>query len=161
MGTNMDGMVWYKLRADLHPTITFTLRSLDLEAEPTNPPVRVRCVAQGDLAIAGVTNAVTIPVGMLFGEADRLTVSGEFSVRMSDFLVKRPQSGITTANAADRVWISFEWRLLSRHASSAMRRRSKGRDYSRQPRPSSFLCKRDRVWFGLAAFHRAEVAAKQ
>jgi hypothetical protein len=115
--------------------IVFTIQALDLEAEPVGIPLRVRCVAQGDLVVAGVTNAITVPLHLQFGEEDRLTVTGEFNVRMSDFSIKRPGGGMHTLIAADRVWISFEWQLVRVHESSAMSPLTNGHNKSCHPTP--------------------------
>lgn len=112
MGKVMDDIVREMLRTDIHQTIAFALRSLDLEADPAKAPLSVRCVAQGDLAIAGVTNAVTVPLRLQFAKDERLTATGEFNLKMSDYSIMPPASGITTLKSTDRVWISFEWQLV-------------------------------------------------
>lgn len=116
--TNMNEIIRGKLRADKHPTIVFTLHALDMEAQPIQSPLPLRCVAQGGLIVAGVTNAITVPLRLQFEEGERLTVTGEFSVKMSDYLIEPPVGGTSTLKSADRVWISFEWQLVRTHLSS-------------------------------------------
>ena len=119
VGTNMNETIWDRLRASQHPTIVFTLRTLDLEAQPVQSALPLRCVAQGELAVAGVTNAITVPLRLQFGEDERLTVKGEFDLKMSDYAIKPPVGGTTTLRSADRVWISFDWQLMRSDLSSA------------------------------------------
>lgn len=116
--TNMNEIIREKLRVNKHPTIVFALHNLDLEAQPVQSPLPLRCVAQGGLVIAGVTNGIAVPLRLQFGKGERLTVTGEFSVRMSDYLIAPPVGGTTTLKSADRVWISFEWQLVRTHLSS-------------------------------------------
>jgi hypothetical protein len=116
--TNMNEIIRFKLRADKHPTIVFTLHTLDLEAQPLQSALPLRCVAQGGLVVAGVTNTITVPLRLQFGEGERLTVTGEFSVKMSDYSIEPPVGGTSTLTSADRVWISFEWQLVRTRLSS-------------------------------------------
>jgi hypothetical protein len=139
VGTNMNETIWQRLRASQHPTIVFTLRTLDLEAQPVQSTLPLRCVAQGELAVAGVTNAVLVPLRLQFGEGERLTVRGEFDLKMSDYAIKPPVGGTTSLRSADRVWISFEWQLMRTDLSSARSLLRNGHNQSSQPMPGQRL----------------------
>ncbi|MBN2507558.1 MAG: YceI family protein [Verrucomicrobia bacterium] len=68
--------------------------------------------AQGELAIHGVTNAVTLPVSIQPGDADTLRIHGGAPLTMTAFGVQPPAPkipGMPAITTGDDIMVTFEW----------------------------------------------------
>lgn len=107
----MDEIMYAKLRDQLHRRITYLLTSLTAKApsEASNAPLVYE--ATGNLAVAGVTNAITMPLAVSSGPGGRLRFEGSVRVKMTDFNIvpPAPSLGGVSIKTGDEVTLSFVW----------------------------------------------------
>jgi hypothetical protein len=109
----MDEIMYGKLLAEKERRITYTLTSLALK----EPPERrewsgpLHYLATGDLAVAGVTNAVTMPVEVLLSAEGRIRVSGSLPVKMTSFHITPPSPNLggVSIKTGDEIFLRFVW----------------------------------------------------
>jgi polyisoprenoid-binding protein YceI len=69
-------------------------------------------VARGSLAIAGVTNQISLPIAVKRLESGGIQISGKTTIKQSDFgLMPRPTALRCFAADPDPVEIAFDWML--------------------------------------------------
>jgi hypothetical protein len=107
----MDEIMYGKLRDQANKRITYTLTSLTLKEQPHETTQAFLYEATGNLAVAGVTNVITMPVTVSPDPAGRIQFAGSVKLRMTDFKVTPPSPSlgsvhITTGN---EVTIRFVW----------------------------------------------------
>jgi polyisoprenoid-binding protein YceI len=107
----MDDIMYEKLLANQFQRIFFTLDSLSEAAQTNAAPGVFSFIAEGRLAVAGVTNQVTMPVAISREQGSLLKFSGGISVRMTDFKITPPEptaaGGII--KTGNEVQLSFVW----------------------------------------------------
>jgi polyisoprenoid-binding protein YceI len=94
------------LETNTFPTATFTLTTpIELDAVPAEgAPIDV--VAQGDLTLHGVTNAVELPLeAQLVG--DRIAVVGSLQVAFADYAISAPQA-VAVLSVEDVATMEFQ-----------------------------------------------------
>jgi hypothetical protein len=107
--TAMDDIMYEKLKAQEHPRIFFRLAELmPVEAGATAEAVH-RFEARGELAVAGVTNRISMPVTVQAMPNNLLKVSGAVGVKMTDFKITPPEPTVIPIKTGDEVKLSFEW----------------------------------------------------
>jgi len=99
------------LRADEHPKIYFRLSRLEPRASPSVKEFSA-FAAVGDLAIAGVTNRVSLSIRAARLKNGTIQLSGKTTIKQSDFRII-PKSTAFRCFAADPdpVEIAFDWIL--------------------------------------------------
>ena len=109
----MDEIMYDALRATAHPKIHYWLSHLALRHRATHPDSPSEFDARGKLAVAGVTNEVSMPVNVLPLGGNQLKVWGTVSLKMTDFHIDPPSPKITLGliKTGDEVRVSFEWVL--------------------------------------------------
>lgn len=108
----MDAVVYAKLKATAHPRIRYKLTELRFKTAPASKDAPYVFQAEGSLAVAGVTNRISMPVEVLPLAERRLKVSGHTSVKMSDYGIGGPWfqvQGLDRIAVGDEVRLSFEW----------------------------------------------------
>jgi hypothetical protein len=117
----MDDKMYNMLQETNHPKIVFKLTELAVKEVPQDKTAPYVLDAKGDLAVAGVTNAISFPVKVLpQGEKDgdkRVKISGEVPLKMSQFKVSPAQ--ILFVKTEDDVKIKFDWVVGEKKAASA------------------------------------------
>jgi polyisoprenoid-binding protein YceI len=103
----MNNKTYDALKADDHPKITFQLKSVkDLYAAGSNFSGK----AVGQLTIAGKTNQVTIPFsGKMLKNGSMITISGDYSLRMTNFNVEPPTAMLGSLTTGDEVTIEYNF----------------------------------------------------
>jgi hypothetical protein len=102
----MTGMLHRMLRADEHPRIYFWLSRLGASVpQPWEGPATF--TAMGKLAIAGVTNQISLPIVVTRLGGGAIQISGKTAIKHSDFGI--PVPGLIFAAHPDRVEIAFDW----------------------------------------------------
>ena len=112
----MDEKIREALKADTYPLITYRLES-------AQHAVRHAAHADGDsksltldttgiLTVAGVERAVELPMQVRRLSSDRLEVSGETSLRMTEFGIDPPRAMLGTIRAGDKVHVHWTWVLI-------------------------------------------------
>jgi hypothetical protein len=109
----LDKQTHRKLRPDEHPNILVFLREFELgQSTPKDPP---EYKATGEIVIAGVTNGLSIALKMVALTGQKLELSGQKTIRMSDFEIDRnfpvPVCFSPGKELRDEVEVSFTWIL--------------------------------------------------
>jgi hypothetical protein len=117
----MDNIMYEKLKTDVQKKIYFHLTELTLKEAAKAKDQPYVFEAKGDLAVAGVTNKITMPVQVLPLGDKKLKVSGTTPVKMSDFKIDPPKPKIALGMlvTGDEVKLSFDWMVGQRAAAAA------------------------------------------
>jgi hypothetical protein len=107
----MDEIMHAKLKAKESPRILYGLKTLALTAAPKTPDDAYRFESSGELVVAGVTNQITMRINVVRLDGQRLRISGNTAVRMTDFRIDPPAPKIALGivKTGDEVKLSFEW----------------------------------------------------
>lgn len=119
--TKMDDIMYDKLLSQTHSRILFRLRTLTLKRTPATSGGPYEFEAVGSLTVAGVTNAISMPVFITPLPEDRLKVVGSVGVKMTDFKITPPKLAILgpLITTGDEVKLFFEWLVKARTPQSA------------------------------------------
>jgi hypothetical protein len=124
--TVMDKSLYYHLKEGAHPRILFRFSDLSFKETPRTNGASFRFDAQGELAVAGVTNRISMPIELLMLADNKLKLTGSLPLKMSDFGIEPPQLKIAKSEARlnyvkyrDQVEVSIEWLLRQQPASAA------------------------------------------
>jgi hypothetical protein len=109
----LDEQTHRKLKPDKHPNILVFLREFELgQPTPKDPP---EYKATGEIVLAGVTNGLSIALKIVALPDQRLELSGQKTIRMSDFGIDRsfpvPVCFSPGKELRDEVEVSFKWIL--------------------------------------------------
>jgi len=111
----MDEKMHEALKARAHPAITYRLESAKLTTRQTNQRDdsggSLTINTQGVLTVAGAERAVDIPMQVRRLSKNRLEISGETSLRMTDFGIDPPRAMLGTLRTGDQVRVRWTWVL--------------------------------------------------
>jgi polyisoprenoid-binding protein YceI len=107
----MNADLYEALRADLFPSIRFTLASYEMGETTTDGTITA--TATGDLTVAGQARRVTIPISVR-RHAAGVRGTATLSLRMTDFDVKPPVALLGLIRARNEIQVSFDV-LLDTH----------------------------------------------
>ena len=109
----MDKIMYEKLHAqdDARAKITYRLTELVLSETPKNNNEPYVFDSKGELVVAGVTNAIAMPVAILPSGGNKLKISGAISVKMTDYKIQPPALKLSFGplKTGDEVKLVFEW----------------------------------------------------
>ena len=107
----MDEIMWEHLRQPQHPRIVYRLTELTLKEAPKSKDAPYVFDAKGDLAVAGVTNKITMQVNVLPAPDNKLEITGTTALKMTDFKVEPPAPKIALGliKTGDEVKLIFKW----------------------------------------------------
>jgi polyisoprenoid-binding protein YceI len=108
----MDEIMYGKLLGEANKRITYTLTSLALKEQPRKMTEPFLYEATGMLAVAGVTNVITMPVTVLLPDpAGRVQFAGAVTLKMSDFNISPPSPSLggVSIKTGDEVTLRFVW----------------------------------------------------
>jgi len=107
----MTDIMHEALKIDTAPNIYYRLSELTLKEAPKSPNAPLVFDSKGELAVAGVTNKISMPVKMERIEGDKLKTSGSVPLKMTSFGMKPPAPKIALGliSTSDDVLVSFEW----------------------------------------------------
>jgi len=106
--TKMDTVMYEHLKQKDHPRIEYRLTEMTLKEAPATPDAPFVFDTKGELAVAGVTNKVQMPVSMTRVGQDKLKFTGSTSTKMTSFGIEPPKL-IGILSTGDDVKITFEW----------------------------------------------------
>ena len=109
---DMDQIMFECLREPQYPRIYYHLGALALTAQTNkNGVTQYECESHGELAVAGVTNELSMPVHVQLLSNGRLKISGTISFKMSSFEIQppAPTTALGVIRAGDDVRLLFEW----------------------------------------------------
>jgi hypothetical protein len=114
----MDEVMYEKLKMQEAPKIVYHIKELTLKEPAKGKDDPYVFEAKGDLAVAGVTNSITMPVNVLPLGDKKLKISGTVSVKMTDFKIDppAPKMALGMIKTGDDVKLIFEWMLQQRAA---------------------------------------------
>jgi len=125
----MDEVMWEHMKATedpttkkiLYPKIEYHLSELTLKEAPKAKDAPYVFDAKGELAIAGVTNKITLVVNVLPLGEKKLKITGTTNLKMTDFKIEPPAPKIALGmiKTGDDVKLIFEWMLAQRKMPAA------------------------------------------
>lgn len=90
-GSNTEARwVQHSLKAEQHPSIVYRLDELILKSSPTAAGLFYEADTYGTLAVAGVTNKISLPIRITPLADRRMKISGSGVVKLSDFKIELP-----------------------------------------------------------------------
>jgi polyisoprenoid-binding protein YceI len=112
----MDEIMYEHLKVEQYPAIRYRLDELTLKEAPKSTDAPYVFESKGQLAIAGITNPVSMTVNVLPLEGKKLKITGSTSVKMSDYKVGpvAPKIALGIIKTGDAVKLDFEWMLIQR-----------------------------------------------
>ncbi len=103
----MDAVMQNAMDAKTYPRIQYHLTEMVLKT-PHAAGTPLEFDTKGDLVVAGVTNAISMPVRIEPGDKSKLKVIGSVPLKMTDFKIKPPVK-LGVFRTADEIKIVFEW----------------------------------------------------
>lgn len=111
----MDEKMHEALKARAHPTITYRLESAKIttrqDAQEDDTGGSLAIETTGVLTVAGVERTVDIPMHVRRLSDHRLEISGEMSLRMTEFDIDPPRALLGTIRTGDAVRVHWTWVL--------------------------------------------------
>jgi hypothetical protein len=125
----MDGIMWQNLKGTEdevtkkvpYPKIEYRLSELVLKEAPKAKDGPYVFDAKGELALAGVTNKISMPVNVTPMADKKLKITGTLTLKMTDFKIDPPAPKIAMGfiKTGDPVKLIFEWILAPRKTPAA------------------------------------------
>ncbi len=118
---SMDDVMHGKMLQAENPKILYRLDALVLKESPKSPDAPYVFDSKGDLIVAGVTNKISMPISVTPSGDKKLKISGNTTVKMTDFGIKPPAPaiGLGLIKTGDEVKLSFEWMVGQKAAGGA------------------------------------------
>lgn len=112
----MDEIMYEKLKAQEVKRITYNLTELTLKESAKSKDEPYLLEAKGELVVAGVTNAITMPVKVLPMADKKMKVSGTATMKMTDFKIEPPAPKIALGliKTGDEIKVLFDWQVQQR-----------------------------------------------
>ncbi|MDP3703924.1 MAG: YceI family protein [Candidatus Omnitrophota bacterium] len=110
----MDEKMQEALKATTHPLITYHLQSAKVitrQAAQADDTI-LAIETTGVLTVAGAERAVDLPMHVRRLSENRLEVSGEASLRMTEFGIVPPRAMLGTIRTGDEVRVHWTWGLV-------------------------------------------------
>jgi len=113
----MDLKMYNMMSYTNNPMIVYRLTELTLKEVPKDKNDPYVFDSKGDLAIAGVTNKISMPVNVSPLGGGKIKITGSIGLKMSDFKIE--PASIIVVKTGDDVKIKFEWILGKKPAPAA------------------------------------------
>jgi polyisoprenoid-binding protein YceI len=111
----MDDKMHEALKAKTHPTITYRLESARIPprqtAQTEDTGEHLAIDTTGALTVAGVARTLDIPMRVRRLSENRLEVSGDTPLRMTEFGIEPPKAMLGTIRTGDTVRVHWTWVL--------------------------------------------------
>ena len=114
--TAMDDIMYKLFKVTEHPRIVFRLTELTLTEPAKSRQDPYSFDAVGELAVAGVTNTVSLPVYVFPAADGKIRITGQLGTKMTDFGIKPPELGLGTGiiKTDDAIKLIFDWTVARR-----------------------------------------------
>jgi YceI-like domain len=112
----MDLKMYNMMSYTNYPMIVYRLTELTLKEVPKDKNDPYVFDSKGDLAIAGVTNKISMPVNVVPLAGGKIKITGGIGLKMTDFKIE--PASIVIAKTGDAVKIKFEWILGTKPAAA-------------------------------------------
>lgn len=118
---SMDNVMWEHMRETENKRILYHLTELTLKEAPKAKDAPYVFDAQGELAVAGVTNKLSMVVNVLPLGEKKLKITGTTNLKMTSFKIAPPAPKIALGmiKTGDDVKLIFEWMLAPRKTPGA------------------------------------------
>ncbi len=118
---SMDGIMYEKLKATEQPRIIYRLKELTLKEPAKNKDAPYVFDSKGELAVAGVTNTISMPVNVTPLGDKKIKVTGTTTVKMTDFKIEPPAPKLAFGliKTGDEVKIIFDWLVAQKPGTAA------------------------------------------
>lgn len=103
---SMDKNTYKALKTDDYETITFQLVKIDNVTKKSESKFAIK--ATGDLTITGVKKRISLNFDIDISTAKSITLSGEKTIKMTDFNVDPPKALFGTITTGDEITIKFK-----------------------------------------------------
>jgi len=114
----MDEKMHEALKAKTHPTMTYRLESVTIPARQTahtdDTGGSVTIDTTGVLVVAGAERTVNMPMRVRWLSDHRLEISGDTSLRMTEFGIDPPRAMLGMLRTGDEVHVHWTWVLARR-----------------------------------------------
>lgn len=117
----MDEVMYEKMKASENPRIVFKLSELVLKEPAKSKDAPYLFEAKGDLAVAGVSKTITMPVNVTPLGEKKIKITGTTTVKMTDFKIEppAPKLALGMIKTGDDVKLIFEWMVAQKPATTA------------------------------------------
>jgi hypothetical protein len=117
----MDEVMWEHMKEPENKKILFHLTELTVKEAAKAKDAPFVCEAKGDLSVAGTTKNITMAVNILPLADNKLKVTGNVTIKMTDFKVEPPSPKIALGliKTGDEVKLVFDWMLAQKKAPAA------------------------------------------
>ena len=117
----MDEVMWEHMKETDNKRIIYRVSELTLKEAPKAKDAPYVFEAKGDLAVAGVTNKITMTVNVLPLGEKKLKITGTTNLKMTDYKIEPPSPKIAMGliKTGDDVKLIFEWMLGPRRIPAA------------------------------------------
>ncbi len=117
----MDEVMWEHMKEPENKRIVYRLNELTLKEAPKAKDAPYVFDATGELAVAGVTNKITMVVNVLPLGDKKLKITGTTNLKMTDYKIQPPSPKIAMGliKTGDDVKLVFEWMLAQRKPAAA------------------------------------------
>jgi polyisoprenoid-binding protein YceI len=117
----MDEVMYEKFMVDKFQRVTFHLTDLALKEAAKSKETPYTYDATGELAVAGVTNKISLPVNVLPLGDKKFKISGTVAIKMTDYKIDPPAPKIALGmiKTGDDVKLLFDWSLKAAPAPAA------------------------------------------
>jgi len=115
----MDEVMYEHMRAQDNPRIVYRLNELVLKEPAKAKDAPYIFEAKGELALAGVTNSITMPVNILPLGDKKIRITGTTSLKMTSFKIEPPNPLGLGIKTGDDVKLIFDWLVFQKPAATA------------------------------------------
>src|SRR5258708_22962036 len=126
----MDDVIYHSLKADQYRKITYRLLEMSFRQTTNfNDTRQYLFDTRGELAIAGVTNKIIMPVSVQPIKPAKVKIYGSTSVKMTKFHIEPPAPALARGfiKTGDDVDITFVWTLEGAAASMSQSQNRSGK----------------------------------
>src|SRR2546423_123695 len=120
--TKMDDRMYEAMKQPTNPRVLYHLTDLTVKEVAKSKDAPYVLEAKGQLAVAGATNTITMPINVLPLGNDKLKISGTTKLKMTDFKIQPPAPAIALGmiKTGDEVKLLFEWTVEHRTKTAAV-----------------------------------------
>ncbi len=118
---SMDGIMYEKLKATEQPRIIYRLKELTLKEPAKSKDAPYVFDSKGELAVAGVTNTISMPINVTPLGEKKIKVTGTTTLKMTDFKIEPPAPKLAFGliKTGDDVKIIFDWLVAQKPSAAA------------------------------------------
>lgn len=115
----MDGTMYKMFKEPAYPLVVFNLTELTLKEAPKSKDSPYVFDSKGDLAIAGVTNKISMTINVLPLADKKLKITGATPLKTTDYKIDPATFLLPQFKTSEDVQIKFEWMLAQRKPAAA------------------------------------------